>query len=176
MHLIGSSKKGVSAHQIHRSLGVTYKTAWFMMHRIREAMTDDSHKTTGGLGGANEPVEVDETYVGGKAKNRAHRETEPKKAVLSLVERSGRVKSFHVANVTAETVRPIIVTNANRASTLMSDESGVYTKLGQGVRRSPHRQPFGERVRAPRRLHPHQHRRELLFDPQARHHGHLSSA
>ena len=87
MHLIGSSKKGMSAHQIHRMLGVTYKTAWFMMHRIREAMDDQSHTETGGLGGANKVVEVDETYVGGRANNRAHRKPAPKKAVVSLVER-----------------------------------------------------------------------------------------
>lgn len=131
MHLLGSSMKGMSSHQLHRMLGVTYKTAWFMTHRIREAMADTSHKATGGLGGANKPVEIDETYVGGKAKNRAYREPPPKKAVLSLVERGGRVASFHVANVTAEMVRPLIVTNVNRASVLMSDESGVYTRLGR---------------------------------------------
>lgn len=130
-HLMAASKKGMSAHQLHRMLGVTYKTAWFLAHRIRESMTDSSHKTTGGLGGANKVVEVDETYVGGKAKNRAHREPNPKKAVLSLVERDGRVASFHIANVTAETMRPIIVTNANRASILMSDESVVYPKIGR---------------------------------------------
>lgn len=131
MHLLGSSKKGISAHQLHRMLGVTYKTAWFMTHRIREAMTDDSHKATGGLGGANKVVEIDETYIGGKAKNRAFKEPAPKKAVLSLVEREGRVSSFYVANVTAKTVRPIIVTNVNRASALMTDESKLYPKLGK---------------------------------------------
>ncbi len=130
-HLMAASKKGMSAHQLHRMLGVTYKTAWFLAHRIRESMTDNSHKTTGGLGGANKVVEVDETYVGGKAKNRAFKEPAPKKAVLSLVERDGRVASFHIANVTAETVRPLIVTNANRASILMSDESMVYPKIGR---------------------------------------------
>ena len=130
MHLMGASKKGMSAHQLHRMLGITYQSAWFLCHRIREAMGDDSHKATGGLGGANKVVEVDETYVGGKAKNRAYKNTEAKKAVLSLVERDGRVASFHVANVTSETVRPLIVTNANRASSLMSDESVIYPKIG----------------------------------------------
>src|ERR1700738_4322522 len=111
LHLMASSKKGMSAHQLWRMLGFgSYRTAWFMAHRIREAMNDRPHVTTGGLGGANKPVEVDETYVGGKAKNRAHRAPEPKKAVLSLVERGGRVTSFHVANVTAKMVRPLIVT------------------------------------------------------------------
>src|SRR5580700_10143097 len=95
--LMCSSKKGMSAHQLHRMLGVTYKTAWFMMHRIRESMNDKSHKTTGGLGGVNKPVEVDEAYIGGKGKNRAHREPAKKQAVLSLIDRDGRVASFHVA-------------------------------------------------------------------------------
>ena len=113
---------------MHRMMGITYKSAWFLCHRIREAMGDDSHKATGGLGGANKVVEADETYVGGKAKNRAHKEPAPKKAVLSLVERDGRVASFHVANVTAEMVRPLIVTNANRASSLMSDESSDLSR------------------------------------------------
>ncbi len=132
IHLMASSKKGMSAHQMSATLGLgSYRTAWFMTHRIREAMTDDSHKATGGLGGANKVVEIDETYIGGKAKNRAFKEPAPKKAVLSLVEREGRVSSFYVANVTAKTVRPIIVTNVNRASALMTDESKLYPKLGK---------------------------------------------
>ena len=90
MHLMGASKKGMSAHQLHRMLGITYQSAWFLCHRIREAMMDDSHKATGGLGGANKVIEVDETYVGGKAKNRAHREPNPKKAVLSLSSAAAR--------------------------------------------------------------------------------------
>jgi hypothetical protein len=82
---MASSKKGMSAHQLHRTIGVTYKTAWFMWHRIREAMKD-----TGGvepLGGAERFVEADETFVGGKAKNRAYKKPPPKQAVVSLVER-----------------------------------------------------------------------------------------
>ncbi len=80
-HLLSSSKKGMSAHQLHRMLGVTYKTAWFMAHRIREAMRDNNNDIdigNGGLGGENTVVEADETYVGGKAKNRAFKEP-PKK-------------------------------------------------------------------------------------------------
>ena len=130
MHLLTASKKGMSAHQMHRMLGITYESAWFLCHRLREAMRDDSHKATGGFGGSNDAVEVDETYIGGKAKNRAHRKPAPKKAVLSLVERDGRAASFHVANVQADTIRPIIVANANRASALMTDESTVYPKIG----------------------------------------------
>lgn len=132
IHLMASSKKGMSAHQLMRNLGLgSYRTAWFLCHRIREAMGDDSHKAMGGLGGANKTVEVDETYVGGKAKNRAHREPAPKKAVVSLVERGGKVHSRHVADVTAKTVREVIVTNADRASTLMSDEAAIYPKIGR---------------------------------------------
>src|SRR6267143_2264444 len=84
--LLGSSKKGMSSHQLHRMLGVTYKTAWFMTMRIREAMREG--KLPGGMGGANKVVEIDETYVGGKAKNRKNK-IPAKHAVLSLVERDG---------------------------------------------------------------------------------------
>jgi transposase-like protein len=127
-HLMCSSKKGISAHQISRILEVQYKTAWFLCHRIREAMRDD--KSIDFLGGANKVVEADETYIGGKAKNRAYRKPAPKKAVLSLVERDGRVRSFHVPNVTGENVKPIIAKNADKASALMTDESVVYPKIG----------------------------------------------
>ena len=90
--LMCSSKKGVSAHQLHRTLAVTYKTAWFMAHRIREAMRPNSE---GPLGGDNKVVEIDETYVGGKARNRKGH-VPPKEAVVALVERDGRVRSRHV--------------------------------------------------------------------------------
>ncbi len=131
-HLMASSKKGMSAHQLHRMLGVTYKTAWFLAHRIREAMGDDEPNKNGGpLGGEGKIVEIDETYVGGKGKNRAHGAPAPKKAVVSLIERGGHVRSFHVAHVTAEMVRPLVVTNASRKSALMTDESSVYTSMGK---------------------------------------------
>jgi transposase-like protein len=130
MHLLTASKKGMSAHQMHRMLGISYESAWFLCHRLREAMRE-TVKSSGPLGGQNKVVEADEAYVGGKAKNRAHRKTAPKKAVLSLVERDGRVASFHVANVTAETVRPIIVTTADRASALMTDEAVIYPRIGR---------------------------------------------
>jgi transposase-like protein len=103
--LLASSKKGMSAHQLHRMLGVTYKTAWFMAHRIREAMrpTDDGY-----LGGEGKFVEADETYVG-EGENRAHAKTlPPHDAVMSLVERGGKVRSRHVPNVTATTLKPIL--------------------------------------------------------------------
>jgi transposase-like protein len=125
-HLLCSSKKGMSAHQIHRMLGVTYKTAWFMCHRLRLAMKDDS----GPLGGPGQTVEADETYVGGKAGNRAYRNTAPKKVVVSLVERGGHARSFHIANVNARTVRPLLFTNVDRRSTLNTDGSTIYKDLG----------------------------------------------
>lgn len=127
-HLLVSSKKGMSAHQIARMIGVTYKTAWFMCHRIREAMKPTN---PGPLGGPDSVVEADETYVGGKQKNRATRTVKAKKAVVALVERDGQVRSFHVANVTAKTLRPLLVTHIDRASALMTDESPVYYKVGR---------------------------------------------
>lgn len=129
-HLLTSSKKGMSAHQLHRMLGVTYKTAWFMAHRIREAMRPHDDEN-GPLGGSNKVVEADETYIGGKAKNRAYAKKPPKKeAVVSLVERGGKVRSTHVANVTSKNLRPILVTQIDRKTFLMTDESPVYTKTG----------------------------------------------
>lgn len=128
-HLLASSKKGISAHQIGRMLGVTYKTAWFLCHRIREAMNGTGNE--GPLGGENKVVEADETYVGGKAKNRAYRQPRAKQAVVALVERGGNVASYHVANVTAKQLRPLIVTKIDRASYLMTDESAVYSRMGR---------------------------------------------
>jgi len=132
-HLLCAGKKGVSAHQIHRMLGVTYKTAWFMCHRIREAMKPSN---PGPMGGPQSTIEVDETYVGGKAKNRAFRKPANKKAVVALVERidglsTGFVRSFHVANVNAKTLRPLIVTNVKRDTYLMSDRAAVYVEVGR---------------------------------------------
>jgi transposase-like protein len=129
MHLMAASKKGMSAKQIERMLGVTYRTAWFLCHRIREAM--DGATGNDPLGGANQVVEADETYVGGKARNRAFRQPAPKKAVVALVERDGNVRSFHVANVTGKQLRGLIVTNVDRASHLMTDEAPVYTSVGR---------------------------------------------
>lgn len=130
MHLMVASKKGVSAHQLHRMLGITYEAAWFLAHRLREAMRPDL-SSTGPLGGSNKVIEADETFMGGKAKNRAFGREPKKYAVAALVEREGRAMSFHVANVTATTLRPIIVKHASRASHLMTDENLVYVKLGR---------------------------------------------
>lgn len=128
-HLLASSKKGISAAQIARNIGVTYKTAWFLCHRIRAAMEGATGNDP--LGGKDKVVEADETYVGGKAKNRAKRRPAPKKAVFALVERDGHVRSFHVANVNAKDLRALIVTNVDRSSHLMTDEAHVYTRVGR---------------------------------------------
>jgi len=128
-HLMAASKKGVSAHQLHRMLGITYKSAWFMAHRIREAMREFN---PGPLGGENKVVEADETYVGGKAKNAKRGKPIPKKeAVFSLVERDGKVRSYHVPAVNHKNLRPIIVTQVDRKSYLMTDEAGVYKRTGK---------------------------------------------
>ena len=127
-HLLASSKKGMSAHQLHRMLGITYKSAWFMAHRIREGMYAPIPE--GGMGGPGKVIEADETFIGGKAKNRAYGPVPAKAAVVSLVERGGSVRSRHVADVSAKTLRTVIVTQANRKSALMTDEAHTYTKVG----------------------------------------------
>ena len=131
--LLSSSKKGMSSHQLHRMLGVTYKTAWFMAHRIREAMKPGDN---GPMGGPNSYVEVDETFVGGKARNRAFRKPADKKIVVALVERdtlggNGQVRSFHVANITASTMRPLVVTNVTRDTYLLTDRASHYRRFGK---------------------------------------------
>jgi transposase-like protein len=108
----------MSSHQMHRMLGVTYKTAWFMTHRIREAMREIHPSESGPLGGKNKVVEVDETYVGGKETG--------KEPVVTLVEREGKVRSFHVANVTSRTLKPILKEQIDAATHIMTDESAVY--------------------------------------------------
>jgi transposase-like protein len=127
-HLLAASKKGMSAKQMERMLGVTYKTAWFLCHRIREAM--DGATGNDPLGGPGKFVEADETFVGGKARNRAHRSPAPKKAVIALVERDGRARSFHVANVNANNVRSLLFKNVDRASNLMTDEGAAFKRGG----------------------------------------------
>lgn len=127
-HLMISSKKGISAKQLERMLGISYKSSWFMCHRIREAMKP---ATPSPIGGQNKVVEADETFIGGKAKNRAFAKKEPKKqAVMTLVERDGESRSFHVANVKSKTLREAIVRTASRKSHLMTDEAPAYVKIG----------------------------------------------
>src|ERR1700731_4517828 len=128
-HLLCAGKKGMSSNQLHRILGVTLKTAWFMTHRIREAMREG--KIPAMLGGEGKFVEADETFTGGKAKNRAYKPRPPKEAVMALVERGGKVHSFHVPEVTAVTLKPIIVDAIAKDSHFRTDESGVYWKIGE---------------------------------------------
>lgn len=136
-HLMAASKKGMSAKQMERMLGVTYKTAWFLCHRIREAMAGSA--PTGPMGGPDKIIEADETYVGGKDKNRhAYKRTTTKgakltekMAVVTLVERDGIARSFHVANVTGNKLRGILVQNASRDSYLMTDDHAGYKAVGK---------------------------------------------
>jgi transposase-like protein len=127
MHLIGSSKKGVSSHQIHRSLGVTYKTAWFMMHRIREAMRSGGLAPMGGEGSI---VEIDETFIGKKPGVEMRAGFAHKNIVLSLVERGGSARSFHVDSTKREDIIPIVKANVAKETHVMTDESNTYSKLG----------------------------------------------
>ena len=124
--LLNGGKKGISAHQLHRHLGITYKSAWFLAHRIRETMEGGDGK----LGGPGMTVEADESWVGGLAKNRAFGKPAPKKIVMTLVERGGRARSFHVANVTGPVLRTVLVKNIDRASVLATDERPAYKCLG----------------------------------------------
>lgn len=126
MFLLMSSKKGMSTHQMSRMLDISYKSAWFMTMRLREAFRET--KTTGPLGGANKVVEIDETYVGGKAANRKNY-IPPKEPVVSLVERGGKVRSHHVANVDGDNLRPILKEQVDKATYIMSDDSPVYPPI-----------------------------------------------
>lgn len=129
VYLMSSSKKGMSSHQLHRTLGVTYKTAWFMTHRIREAMKDTDTGLLGGPGSSG-IVEADEVYLG-KAKGQgkgAHYDSKQK--VVALVERHGRVRAFHVPRVTATTVKTILKSQVAESARLMTDSAGLYKKVG----------------------------------------------
>lgn len=138
--LICASKKGISAHQMHRMLGITYKSAWFMMHRLREAMTPSKPEPMGGEG---KVIEADETYMGKRAGKPSkpdtlvsgfgwvkHPKIETQRKIVALVERGGPVRSFVVNSVDKKTVRKILFTNADRKSTLMTDEASVYPSVG----------------------------------------------
>jgi transposase-like protein len=135
-YLLCASKKGISTHQMHRMIGVSYKSTWFMMHRLREAARDGT--LPGPLGGQNKVVEADETYIGGKEANkhkakRAHagRGATGKEAAFALVERDGKVRSFHLPKVDAQTLRPVLTAQVDRKSYLMTDDAKVYVKIGE---------------------------------------------
>lgn len=139
--LMNASKKGFSAHQLHRSLGVTYKTAWFMFHRIREAMSDP---TSAPIGGEGKIVEADEAYHG-KVKEPVespHRRGRPytkkgkgsrnqKRAIVALVERDGEARVTHMRHVTARNIGQFIAKHADAKSRLHTDESNLYPRVGK---------------------------------------------
>jgi transposase-like protein len=138
-HLMASSKKGISSHQLHRMLGVTYKTAWFMSHRIREAMKDMNPEPMGGEG---KIIEADETYYGKLETPRIRNKHLPpptkkgkgggahKRAVFGLVERGGKVRTFLIPRANSQEVRSVMVANVSRKSILNTDESPIYKALG----------------------------------------------
>lgn len=130
MYLMCSSKKGISTRQIHRTLGCGLKTAWFLTHRIRECMKETHGLFPDPMGGAGRTVEADETFIGRKPGRKIKPGTTHLNAVMSLVERGGRVRSFHVPNVTAQNLRPIIGRHVWRDSRFMTDESPIYTGIG----------------------------------------------
>jgi transposase-like protein len=141
-YLLCSSKKGMSAHQLHRMLGITYKSAWFMAHRIRYAMEQPAFTTL-----LNGTVEADETYVGGKPRKPNKKQFPPldpskpdlrrtgrgtdKTPVVALVERGGEVRSFRMANVTAESLGGAIRRNVAREAHLRTDSYSSYKKVGK---------------------------------------------
>ncbi len=134
-YLMCSSKKGISTRQLQRTFGGSMKTAWFLGHRIREAMKDGTSPFPPKLGGGGMTIEADETYIGGKAHNRAYGPIPPKQAVASLVERGGKVRSFHVPNVTANNLYPIIARHTHTDSRFMTDDTSVYTAIRPDLQR-----------------------------------------
>ena len=129
VHLMCASKKAMSSHQIHRMLGVTYKSAWFMTHRIREAMKPGS---TGLMGEGGGVVEADETFWGNNGKQpKGARGFAHKMKVVSLVERDGEKRSVVVPNVNAKTLRSVLEANVSKSAHLMTDEHAGYTKVGR---------------------------------------------
>ena len=129
VYLLCCSKKGCSSHQLHRILGITYKSAWFLSHRIREAMKSDRLTPLGGIGST---VEIDETYIGrkkGTPKGKsggAH-----KNIVLTLVERGGSARSFHVDGIGAADLRPLIRNSLYKETAVMTDEAPVYDQIAR---------------------------------------------
>src|SRR5581483_54912 len=130
IHLMAASKKGISSKQLQRMLGISYKSAWFLSMRIREAMRAEG---VGPIGGEGKIVESDETFVGGKKKNVHKGKPEPKKhAVHALVERGGQIRAKHVADVTAKTLKKNLKEMADRKSALHTDDSLANLSIGKG--------------------------------------------
>lgn len=140
-YLMCSSKKGMSAHQLHRTLDVTYKTAWFLAHRIRLAMTNGGMFSSP-IGGAGMIVEADETYWGkveaprtvrtdGRPYNKRGSGPANKRPIVALIERGGQARVFHVAEANQATVSKILRENVDPASTLHTDESRIYPRIGK---------------------------------------------
>jgi transposase-like protein/transcription elongation factor Elf1 len=128
VYLICSSKKGMSANQLHRMLGITYKSAWFMGHRIRVAMTKSPLAEK-----LSNIVEVDETYVGGKAKGKRGRGAGKKTKVYSLIQRDGEARSFKVDNVKSKTLKKLIKENVVDTAHVMTDEFKAYNGLEKQI-------------------------------------------
>lgn len=129
-YLVCSSKKGISSHQLHRTLKITYKSAWFMSHRIREAMKSLNMKP---LGGEGKIVEIDEAFYG-KLKGQEKRIGTPSgylNTFVTIAERGGDVRSFQTRDATYNQLSPIVVHHLDKKSTLMSDKAGSYKTLGQ---------------------------------------------
>ncbi len=128
VYLMCSSKKGISSHQLMRILDVQYKTAWFMTHRIREAMKGGKLPP---LGGAGVTVEIDETFIGQKKDMPKQRGYAHKHAVMTLVQRGGSARSFHVDGTSAADLLPIIKANVAPGTRVMTDEAGQYAHLNK---------------------------------------------
>jgi transposase-like protein len=128
--LMNASKKGISAHQLHRTLKVTYKTAWFMAHRIREAMRKGGFAPMGGDGGF---VEIDETFIGRKKDVERRTGYEHKHAVLTLVDRKGEARSFHIDRADTQNVMPVVRANLAKEARVVTDEAGQYVHLHKDV-------------------------------------------
>jgi transposase-like protein len=169
IHLICASKKGISSNQLHRILGITLKSAWFLSHRIRLALMS---KNTAPIGGEGKHVEIDETFIGFKdGAMSVQGGTSAKRVVFSLVERGGEVRSFHIKNATIAHINPIVNKHLNKASTLNTDEASRYVSIGRGLRCPSGREPLQEEICG---WHgPHEHPGRLLQRLQARHARHL---
>ncbi|MGE5537393.1 MAG: IS1595 family transposase [Gemmatimonas sp.] len=126
--LYAGSKKGFSANQLHRSLGITYKSAWFMAHRIREAMSEGNPEPMGGNG---DVVEIDETYVGRKPGTKKGKGGAHKNVVLTLVTRGGKARSFHVNGTSAKELLPYVYKHVMQDTHIMTDEAHPYGRLGE---------------------------------------------